>query len=249
MRLPRALRSVRYLLGARLPQGAARPHYIVFRDWPIVYARVPKVANTSVKTALLTYVSNGEALRKVASPDATWAHKTAGETAMLRTEDAARLPADRLVFAFVRDPFDRVASFYNDKVAGAAKLGVTSALDGLAKGMAFGAFLERLSGMDDRDMDVHLLPQSTILVHEGRLLPGFVGRHETIDADWARLRRKFLTLGLADPGALPRRNRRAPQGHDLGAYYADPAFVRMVRDRYAADFERFYPDADPLRRP
>jgi hypothetical protein len=167
---------------------------------------------------------------------------------MLRTEEAAALTG-ALVFAFVRDPFSRVVSYYNDKVVGVAALPGAASRDGVAKGMAFGSFLEALARMRDDDMDVHLLPQTLILVHEGRLVPSFVGRHETIGEDWRRLRGRLRRRGVADPGSLPRRNRRAPEGHDLAAYYADPAHVRLVRERYAADFERFYPDADPLRRP
>lgn len=244
MTLTRILRTTRTVFRAALVPE--RVHYVSFRDVPLAYGRVPKVANTSIKTALLTYVSNGEALRKRASLDAVWREETNGETRMLRTSEAARLDGV-FVFSFIRNPFDRVASFYNDKVTSDTALPVVAARDGVVKGMAFGAFLEQLAVMDDRDMDDHLLPQSVILTHAGTVVPQFVGRHERIAEDWTALRRALTERGLADPGLLPTRNRRAPAGHDLAAYYADPAHIRMVRERYACDFELFYPDADPLQ--
>lgn len=245
MALSRILRTTRSAIVQAFAPGGARPHFVAFRDLPIAYGRVPKVANTSVKTALTRYLSNGAELRRRASYDSVWANETNGETRMLRTREAAALD-DVFIFTFIRDPFDRVTSFYNDKVAGKTRLPSAAARDGVTKGMAFGPFLERLAAMDDRNMDDHLLPQSVILTHEGRVVPQFVGRHERIVNDWDRLRQELAERNVADPGRLPTRNQRAPKGHDLAAYYADPAHVRLVRERYARDFELFYPDADPL---
>lgn len=245
MALRRLVGRARSVVRRSLPDGASRPHYVVFRDVPIAYGRVPKAANSSIKRALTRYLPDGEAVRGDASPDLTWAYGTGGATYMLGTPDAAALE-ERFVFSFVRDPFSRTVSYYNDKVVGPSDLPTAAQRDGVGKGMGFADFLDRLAAMRDEDIDVHLLPQSTILVHEGRLVPSFVGRHETIVRDWRRLRKRLVRAGAPDPGPLPKRNRRAPDGHDLSAYFGDPGLRRLVRERYAADFERFYPDAEPL---
>ncbi|MFD1701480.1 sulfotransferase family protein [Methylopila henanensis] len=223
-----------------------RRHFIVFRDYPIAYGRVPKVANTSIKDALTRLLPEGEALRRKASHDRVWAHETCGRTRMVRTAAAAQLNGV-FAFAFVRDPFERVASYYDNKVIGRPILPAIARRDGVRKGMGFGAFLERLAVMKDGDMDDHLAPQAEILVHRGRLVPSFVGRYERIEDDWAALQARLEAIGVPALGPLPTRNRRAPDGHPMVAYFADPAHVRMVRERYAQDFELFYPDAEPCR--
>lgn len=231
-------------LSGNLPDGARRPHFIVFRDVPVVYGRVPKVANTSIKWALSRFLPNADGFLKVASRDISWVQETDGATSMVGTEEAAQL-TDRFVFTFVRNPFSRLASYYHDKVVGPSDLPTAASRDGVRKGMEFAPFMERVAIMADENVDVHLLPQASILTHDGRLVPAFVGRHERISEDWARLRRRMARFGAPDPGALPRRNQRAPEGRDLAALFADPGVARLVRERYAADFELFYPEAEP----
>lgn len=243
------LRSALSVLSdALLSKRLGRRHFILFRDHPIAYGRIPKVANTSVKTALTRLLPNGDELRKDASPDRLWDVGTGGRTRMIRARDAVKLDGV-FVFSFVRDPFERAASYYATKVAGAGALPRLAARDGLRKGMPFAEFLERVAEMDDRDMDDHLTPQAVILRHGDRLVPRFIGRQESMAEHWEDLRRELAAFGAPDLGPLPHRNRRAPEeGHDLAGYFADPGLIRLLRERYADDIALFYPDADPLRR-
>jgi dermatan 4-sulfotransferase 1 len=214
-----------------------REHYIVFRDMPLVYGRVPKAANSTIKIMLARMLAERQ---KHVLSDEFWRERTDGQTHMLRTGEAAGLPAGPVVFTFVRNPESRLASFYDNKVADPdSVLPQSSQRMGIAKGDSFERVVEIVCDTPTNRMDVHVLPQTDILVHDGRIVPGFVGRVETMRADWDRLRALVQAQGGRDLGELgPRKKGRK---RNLDDYYTD-RLRAAVRRKYQDDYRWFYPE-------
>jgi hypothetical protein len=75
----------------------------------------------------------------------------------------------------------------------------------------------------------HLLHSS-----DGSWLPGFVGKLENLESDFAIVARR---LGIASP-KLPKRNANSPIGSGSGGYYS-PAAREAIKLRYKTDIETF----------
>jgi dermatan 4-sulfotransferase 1 len=219
-----------------------RPHFILFEHVPIIYGRVPKVANSSIKAALTRLLKQPpvDGLRSTA--DVFWRRGTHGETSMINAETAISLRSTHTCFSFVRNPFDRLASAYNNKIIEIDAPPSGMAAMGLERLMSFERFLEIVCNTDDDELDVHLLPQSTILYHDGVLVPDFIGKLEAIEAHWKSLRRRLRQLGLPTLGVLPNKNVRRSGETDLSHLFTSERLISQVVERYKKDFELFYPD-------
>ncbi len=191
---------------------------IIWDEPALVYLRVPKSANTSIRLSM---------------------------PGGLQTRiDPARLEdryADHLCFSFVRNPWARLVSIYVEKLRrdkrsdhrfergvhrGFLRLGVP-----LRVGMPFAEFAEAVCSLSDDETEKHLKSQSHFLVLGGQLVPRFLGRVETIADDWQRLGE--LAGFRAE---LPHHNKTR---HAPYTSYYDDALRKLVGDRYREDVERF----------
>lgn len=217
-------------------------HFIQFQRIPLIYGRVPKVANSSVKAALTRLLEEPpeEGLRSTA--DAFWRRGTHGETTMIDAETALLRRASHLIFSFVRNPFDRLVSAYNNKLIEIASVPGAMERMGLEKNMPFEGFLEVVADTDDADLDVHLLPQSSILSLDGTIVPSFIGKLEAMPEHWQVLRRRMRQWGLPALGRLPSKNVRRGGDTDLSTYFDSPRIIELALGRYLQDVEIFYPD-------
>ena len=144
-------------------------HFILFRDLPLMYGRVPKVANSSIKVALCKLLSNRpeEGLRK--SADRFWRENTHGETTLVTPEQARDLRRSHFSFSFVRNPFDRLVAAYNNKLIEIQEVPQPMQRMGLFHGMAFEQFIACLGSIEPELMDNHVRPQADLLfLHNGR---------------------------------------------------------------------------------
>ena len=106
--------------------------------------------------------------------------------------------------------------------------------------MSFRDFVEHISGVKDKNADGHFRSQSSMLLHRGSDICDFVGRVENMDADWATLQKVVLTkLGHTLPGV--RKVHQSKKRSKTAEMY-DAELIRLVRERYASDFELYYPD-------
>ncbi len=108
--------------------------------------------------------------------------------------------------------------------------------------MPFERFLEVVARTTDADLDVHLLPQSSILCREGVPVPGFIGKLEAMTDHWRALRRRLRQWGLPALGRLPAKNVRRGGDTDLSGYFHSPRLIELALERYRQDVELFYPD-------
>jgi hypothetical protein len=159
-----------------------------------------------------------------------------------------RLPRrarDYFKFAFVRNPFDRLVSFYEDKVRrpkqhnGLYYFG--SAYNKILIGNLFGAsfgpdmtfpdFARLVSRVPDWLADAHFKSQYAMLFRRGRQTTDFIGRFESIEQDWELLIRKY--------GVPPLEHKNPTVMRDWRSYYTDKAVVEMVAARYQNDLLHF----------
>ena len=216
-------------------------HFIRFRDVPLLYGRVPKVANSSIKAALCRLLKSPQEKGVRTTADSFWRTGTNGQTSMLSNHDACMCRGTHFSFSFVRNPFDRLVSAYNNKLIELEQIPGRMQAMGLEHSMPFGDFLSVVAATSDDDLDIHLLPQSSILCLNGELIPNFIGHLETMQEDWENLQQELSREGLPKLGRLPQKNvRRKSNHHDIPRYFKDPNSVRLVSERYGNDLNIFY---------
>lgn len=217
-------------------------HFILFRDLPLMYGRVPKVANSSIKAALcrLLQTPPQEGVRTTA--DSFWRDSTHGETSLISPQQARHLRSTHFSFSFVRNPFDRLVSAYNNKLIENENLSDAMKQMGLQRQMPFADFIDRLCACQDEVMDVHVLPQSAILCAGAKLVPKFVGRMEQMEEHWDSLRRRLRRENLPVLGRLPQKNVRRTSGSPLTDYFSSNTLIDKVAQRYSHDLSLFYQD-------
>lgn len=213
--------------------------FIVVPALKLAYGRVPKAANSSIKNAIARHVPVDPDIDERPGRDRYWQRGKDGAVYMASAAEVAGRD-DLFVFAFVRDPFDRLASCYVNKIVAPQTFPPLFAELGFRQGMAFPDFVARVAATPDAIADDHFRSQASMLTLKGRVVPSFVGRFETIGPDWAHVRETVLSRGGPDLGALPHVNKRRGGADDLPTLFADPAVVDLVRKRYAEDFAAFY---------
>ena len=199
-----------------------RAEKIVSHRYRFLWICNPKVASRSLIAAL-----------RAADPEAVLIRRRTLEQVFARYPEAA----DFFSFAFLRHPCDRTRSFVADKHGLArhdpdAFRWFIEPWHGLRLGMNLAEFCRWLATPcgSDAFADRHWLSQSRQVTGTNGRLPSFLGRYETLEADWRTIGER---LGLP-PVSLPRLNASSagPIGEaDLAAHSA-----ALLRRRYAADF-------------
>lgn len=225
-------------------------HFILFQHLPLIYGRVPKVANSSVKAALTRLLRQPPEEGYRTTADVFWRRGTHGETRMISGEEAQLRRATHFIFSFVRNPYDRLVSAYNNKLIENDHLSSAMQKMGLKRLMPFDQFLEVVAATPDDELDIHLLPQSRILCIEGQVIPHFIGKIEAMPSHWQLLQQRMNQAGLPAVGNLPKANVRRKHLNDLPNYFNTSQRIKLVANRYSDDLALFYPgdDLDALAR-
>jgi hypothetical protein len=188
-----------------------------------VFVHIPKSAGTSIRAALAPFGDS----RSAASPDTT--HETLPALLARRPEFATHFK-----FAFVRNPWERLVSFFfHARQRLAPTFPQFQAMDGL----------EAMLRLIDRNVAwlcaMHAVrPQCDYIYGpEGARLTDFVGRHEHLAVDFVRACRR---IGIS--AALPRTN---VSRHDHYAGYYNGWCRDFVAARYGRDIGEFGYAFDP----
>lgn len=221
-----------------------RANYLVnfSQRWRYLYLETPKVACSSIKRMLqrLELAPHGEVPEDMHDRD---------QSPLMAPYDslpgflAAQHDPRYVRFSFVRNPFTRMLSCYLEKFVQSewerARLATELGLP-TDRVPSFKEFLLAVREQDTWDMDIHWLPQATIL--QGLNQPSFIGRFERFPEDFARFGR--VVTGQAD---------MVVEQHAAHATGADQRVAELMGNEereliveiYAADFERFCYSTDP----
>lgn len=142
-----------------------------------------------------------------------------------------------LVVGFVRDPRERLASFWRGLVD-RPDVGDAFRDHGVVPFMPFVAFAGLVCAEPDQIADVHWMSLSRLLSHDGVVVPHVVGRYETLAADWASLAPRLRQRGMRAPDVLPHLN-SSRERKPWQSYYTDELLAK-VEARYADDIARWY---------
>ncbi len=219
--------------------------YIVSHEHKFVYFIVPKVACSSIKTALLPLfdsdVSEEELVREDGIPEAHRLFKASphaiNKRRLLRGIKKEHY-AGYFKFAFVRNPWDRLLSCYLQKIAPGGQ-GLNRYDYGgveLRYGMSFAEFVEAVDQIPDEEADRHFRSQHvTVCGLDDTIMADFVGRFENLEEDFARVVRKIGAPYLKLPHLLPSPSRG---GRSYRDFYDDETADR-VGERFRKDAEIF----------
>ncbi len=137
------------------------------------------------------------------------------------------------VFAFVRNPFDRLVSCYVDRLKRKNKM----FLDNVSKyninsNMNFKEFVKAISKIPDEYSDTHFKSQVCFLMKDGKLIPNFIGKIETIDEDFNSICKVFNIDSKLEH--LNTSKNREPY-----EIYYDEETIKLVEERYKEDLKVF----------
>lgn len=199
----------------------------------VLYLSVSKAGNTSIKASLFNLHAD-KTYRDI--------HRKVHSLNQAKNIDKIGEFPDYFKFTFVRSPFRRLVSCYENKLhTDQDKVGKTirfliydSYLMGfLAKDRGFGNFARRVCMIPDRISDRHFVSQSMNAIGpDGKLLVDYVGKLENMEADYAPIREKY---GFPP---LPHYNRTRKARQNWMDYY-DLDTARRVYKRYETDIRVF----------
>lgn len=217
-------------------------HFIHIKGCNLLYGRVPKVANSSIK-AVLCRLLDKKPIRSIkTTSDRFWRECTHEETELLTANQARKLKSSHYSFSFVRNPFDRLVAAYNNKVIEIDEPPLPMRRMGISHNMTFEDFLSILANISPNEYDVHLMPQHQILRSGDRLVPKFIGRMEQMNDHWAILRRRLLRRDVRLAKALPEKNVRRSGDRNLSQYFKNSKLIDKFLTIYGQDVNLFYSD-------
>jgi hypothetical protein len=212
--------------------------YIVCHERRFVYFVVQKVACTSVKAALWPLFGSVEEMGHRADGSVAW-----GNVHRAFALSGDQLPKPELLkrpdfpelfkFAFVRNPWDRLVSYYHSKVLRSpGEVQLSNRHGRFWPDMPFEEFARAVCQTPEVESDPHFMSQHVTVCEDGQPMADFVGRFESMQEDF-RVVADRLGIPPTLPKLHPTKGRR-----EYREMYA-PELARMVGERYREDIEVF----------
>lgn len=235
---------------ARQPEPSIQHNFHIMRDQRIVYASIPRVACTMLKTTFA----------RLCTRDPNFPRRSIHNTDIQPMEHISDVGVPKLAawiesgelrpIAFVRNPYVRVLSCYLsqfgyplrgwDKPSRIALRGLLVA-DPM-RPATFPEFVEAVSRQTVYQMNGHWRPQADQILW-GDIPYAFVGRLETFGEDIVRL---GTLIGEDLMPYLGEHVHQTESSERLRQYYT-PELQRQVYEIYKADFDAFgYPEQLPV---
>jgi hypothetical protein len=141
---------------------------------------------------------------------------------------------DPFIFAFVRNPLNRLLSSYTDKILKARAAGQKKCifwnLD-IHFDMNFEQFVNRVAEIPDAKIDRHLRSQTFFLCKGDELMVDFIGKFESLLDDWQKLMEK---LSLPP---LPHKNISLQESENNEESFYTRNIAEVAIERYRKDIE------------
>jgi hypothetical protein len=204
-----------------------------------LYMETPKVGCSTIKKNLQLLENDGEETgeKNIHDKDASPLLSP-----LDKGVDLKEALNDYFKFTFVRNPYTRILSCYLDKFRpDKPKFRQHLGLPDNAE-VSFEEFLQRVKLQDPKEMNIHWMPQSTILAPES-VDYNFVGRFENFQEEFKQVLTKISVLnGLPAPeeGWFKSRHSkfRSDAGTQLEQFMTRPA-QKLIQKIYSEDFERY----------
>jgi hypothetical protein len=191
---------------------------IVWQDIKLLYVRIPKNANTSIRHSI-----------------------EGGIQARMSASKIMDLKDDWVTFSFVRNPWARLVSLYRQKASSNAtsRRMVNGVYEGFLEhnipvhqNMSFDDFCRTVCDFPDDMTDKHLRSQSSFLIRNGKPIVQVIGKVEKLDDDWkAIMDLKQLNVKMDHLNSTSRDH--------YSDYFSDKTLIKLVGDRYAEDVRNF----------
>lgn len=212
--------------------------WVVSDEHRFAYLVTPKVACTSIKTALLPLFGRDPveagARKYVHGILAQEGAMIAGGTLIGGMENRYQ---DYFKFSFVRNPFDRLVSCYYSKI-NARMVGIEQEPHEGAElwpGMSFKDFVGVVCRIPDEKANVHFRSQHlTLIGPKDDLVVDFLGRFEALEEGFEHIS-KEIGASLSLPHSNPSKRR---QQRDYRSVYNDE-LAAAVGERYQTDCRLF----------
>jgi len=205
--------------------GKQESVYTYYQNLDVLFVAMPKVANSSINYLLIE--------RAGLLPEDTSHYKSihvVKNRLRISRHMLRKLPATTFRFAFVRNPFDRIASLYVNKILHEDHA-ITRKFFGLIHpGISFSAFAKAIACIPDRLADAHFKSQYSWLYDRGQCLVDFVGHYETLADDFRPIQKRYHL------GDLPSLN--TAMKTELDELY-DRRSAELVYRRYRKDITTF----------
>ena len=169
------------------------------------YIKITKVASTSIELTLARHLHATQAGGDIGEVTPQLVRHYANNYASHETIKQF-LVADKppFIFAFVRNPLDRLHSSYTDKIQDVRNSGGSKNIFwnlGITLDMTFEEFVDRVAEIPDEKIDRHLRAQTSFLCDGDNVVVDYIGKFENMAEDWTVLAKKY---GLPD---LPHKNK------------------------------------------
>lgn len=212
--------------------------YLILDEKKLIYIPIPKVACTSIKLALFSEPENGTRDYKQYME----IHSLSGKSSFYTLTKQQK---KYYIFAFVRNPLDRLVSCYEDKVRSETQHNGKYFFntnynnvfikrmygDKFRKEMTFDEFVGLVSKIPDAFSDGHFKSQASMLYRRGIKNPDYIGKFENLANDWQVLRKQY------DCGFIEESN--STKHDNWKQYYTNPKTTELAIKRYMSDITKF----------
>ncbi len=202
----------------------SRPSDIVWEGPKICYMHVNKVASNSLNHAMSHVLGANDKKRMGRSLDRD----------------------EWFIFAFVREPWDRLISAYTHNIKQGKITGPQKAR-GFVKGMTLADYIDAIVNTPDTECDKHYVPQSFRLSDDaGNVAPNWIGHIESMRDDWVSLCDALSDRTGQDchwPLRWMKKRRHYRERIDAAEIESEH-LKSLVKERYKRDYELWYPCAE-----
>jgi hypothetical protein len=198
-------------------------YYFIHPDKNLIYLSNFKVASSSILAVLM----NKDAIDH--DTIHTEARQVLNEKTFLSNEEKGYYK-----FTFVRNPYTRLISCYNNKVLQERSKPIPyfkqNMFGKLASVADFDEFVMKVCKIPDRISDVHFVSQSHFIYSKGHPVVDYIGKMESLDTDFESVRSAFSLKSLPHYNKTKRTNWMDSYSHET---------AQMVYKRYFNDFHTF----------
>lgn len=193
---------------------------VYYKKLNLIYISNPKVASSSINKIIQKKIG----IKNIELTQ-TWKNKT-----QLEITPKKVINTDCFKFTFVRNPFDRIVSFYCNQVRkdiGTINFRFPFIIE---KNMSFKQFVKGISKIPDSIAEQHFRSQYDLIYYKKKPLVQYIGKFETLEKDFEIIRKKFKLE------KLPKLN--SSNKNRFEEYY-DLETAKLVYKRYIKDFKIF----------